>query len=252
MESRPFAVLRCVPARPDCAAVSKPGASSMKGKAMKESAREAVPEQLALTDYSSAISVDGFEVRPRPAKPPRAHDKLQFILGPLGPRLRGHAERQGIAMAVLVRRAILRLLDADGAPGSLPVDREPFEHSASNVHFHLNLPAACSAELTARARAADMTRGEFVWWLLKGISPVALPPDHEAAVQALRASTDRIAALSTDISEFLRILSRSTTAKAELAPYRDSILGLDGAVREHLKVASVLIQELKPYRRARW
>jgi hypothetical protein len=81
---------------------------------------------------------------------------------------------------------------------------------------------------------------------------VALPPDHEAAVQALRASTDRIAALSTDISEFLRILSRSTTAKAELAPYRDSILALDGAVREHLKVASVLIQELKPYRRARW
>ena len=219
---------------------------------MSDPASDGAPVQLPLVDTSGAHSVEGFQDRPAQAKAPRAYGKLQLVLGPLGPRLRGHAQRQGTAMAVLVRRAILRFLDAEGVEGGLSVDREPFEHSASNVHFHLNLPAACSAELTARARAADMTRGEFVWWLLKGISPVALPPDHEAAVQALRASTDRIAALSTDISEFLRILSRSTTAKAELAPYRDSIHGLDGAVREHLKVASVLIQELKPYRRARW
>jgi hypothetical protein len=219
---------------------------------MSHPASDRAPVQLPLVDTSGAHSVEGFQARPAPAKAPRAYGKLQLVLGPLGPRLRGHAQRQGTAMAVLVRRAILRFLDAEGVEGGLSVDREPFEHSARNVHFHLNLPASCAAELAARARAADMTRGEFVWWLLKGISPPALPPDHAEAVMALRTSTDRIAALSTDIGEFLRILSRSTTAKAELAPYRDSILGLDGAVREHLKVASVLIQELKPYRRARW
>lgn len=217
---------------------------------MSDPASDRAPVQLPLVDTSGALSVEGLQARPAPAKAPRAYGKLQLVLGPLGPRLRGHAQRQGTAMAVLVRRAILRFLDTEGVEGGLSVDPEPFEHSARNVHFHLNLPASCAAELTARARAADMTRGEFVWWLLKGISPPALPPDHAEAVMALRTSTDRIAALSTDISEFLRLLGRA--AREELMPYQTSVRGLDKTVREHLKVASVLIAELKPYRRARW
>jgi len=210
------------------------------------------PEQLVLIDASTAQPVEGL-VMPSTQREQvsNAPLKLQFNLGPIGPRLREHAARMGTSMAVLVRRATLQLLEHDGVPTGAAVD-QPFEHSARNVHFHLNLPAACSKELTDRARAADMTRGEFVWSLLKGISPPALAADHQAAVQALRDSTDRLAAMSTDLGEFLRLLTQAAATDAKLGPYRERLGTLTDAVRAHMKAASMLIAELRPYRRARW
>ena len=178
--------------------------------------------------------------------------KLQFVLGSLGPRLRSEARRQRTTMSDLVRRATLKVLDEIQGRRDAGVATQPFEHSARNVHFHLHMPPAFASELTERARAAFMTRGEFVWSLLKGISPAALPPDHAQAVQALRSSTDRLAALSTDLSELLRLLAKQTPAQQSLASHQANVRSLDQDVRDHLKSASVLIAELKPYRRPRW
>lgn len=220
---------------------------------MDKSSSGREPEQLVLQDWVTALPLEGLEV---PAQEPRQRVtegfKLQFNLGPLGPRLREHAARMGTSMAVLVRRATLKMLDDERVPTVDGLVRPPFEHSARNVHFHLNLPEACWRELTDRARAADMTRGEFVWSLLKGLSPPAVPADHKAAVLALRESTDRLATLSTDLSEFLRVLKSVAATKEALEPYRASIRSLGDSVREHMRVASVLIAELKPFRRARW
>jgi hypothetical protein len=241
------AINRCVPIRQDQAAAA--GGPDP----MEPAAGTWEPRQLVLMDASTAHPIEGFGVPLRkPRKTPRTIYKLQLNLGLMGPRLRAYAERQKTSMAAVMRRATQRMLDAEGVPGETAAEAEPFEHSARNVHFHLNLPAACAAELTARARAADMTRGEFVWSLLRGISPAALPPDHGAAVQALMRSTDCIAAMSTDVGEFLRLLSRGAATQPQVEPYRASIRSLDQVVREHLKVASVLIDELRPYRRARW
>lgn len=218
---------------------------------MSSSVRE--PEQLVLLDSLTALPLEGLEAPThQPRKRPNDGFKLQFNLGSLGPQLREHAAQLGTPMAILVRRATLKMLEDDRGPAARGSAGQPFEHSARNVHFHLNLPAACSQELTTRARAADMTRGEFVWSLLKGLSPPALPADHKAAVQALRDSTDHLAAMSTDLSEFLRLLTRTVATNEALGPYHASIRSLSESVREHMKVASVLIAELKPYRRARW
>lgn len=210
------------------------------------------PEQLVLWKTSETLPVGGSE----PAQEPKCSaiecHKLQFVLGSLGPRLRAETRRQRTTMADLVRRATLKMLDDIQGPPEAGVAAQPFEHSARNVHFHLHMPPAFASELTERARAAFMTRGEFVWSLLKGISPAALPPDHAAAVQALRNSTDRLAALSTDLSEFLRLLVRTTSTRESLAPYQATLRSLDQEVRNHLKTASILIAELKPYRRPRW
>ncbi len=220
---------------------------------MDKSSSGREPEQLMLLDRVTALPLEGLQV---PARNPRKRAneglKLQFHLGPLGTRLREHAARRGVSMAALVRRATLKLLDEEQGPTADGQVLQPFEHSARNVHFHLNLPEACSRELTDRARAADMTRGEFVWSLLKGLSPPAVPADHKAAVLALRESTDRLALLSTDLSELLRLLTSAAATKEALNPYRDSIRSLGESVREHMRVASVLIAELKPFRRARW
>lgn len=191
-----------------------------------------------------------------PARPPKPGamegHKLQFVLGTLGPRLRAEAQRQQTTMADIVRRATSKMLDEVQGLLDAGVDVQPFEHSGRNVHFHLHMPPAFAAELTGRARAAFMTRGEFVWSLLKGISPAALPPDHAAAVQALRSSTDRLAALSTDLGELRRFLVDQTATLESLAPCQANVRLLEKEVRQHLKTASVLIAELKPYRRPRW
>lgn len=178
--------------------------------------------------------------------------KLQFVLGSLGPRLRAEARRQRTTMADLVRRATLKMLDDIQGQLDEGVAAQPFEHSGRNVNFHLHMPAVFASELTQRARAAFMTRGEFVWSLLKGISPAALPPDHAAAVHALRSSTDHLAALSTDMGELLRLLARQTPSTDAMASHQAALSSLDKDLRQHLKAASVLIAELRPYRRPRW
>lgn len=220
---------------------------------MNETKIQREPEQLLLRDETTALPVNGLEPRRRASRSPaRVCDKLQLNLGFLGSRLRAYSVRQQTTMAAVVRRAVLKWLDDELGPAAAGPSGEPFEHSAHNVHFHLNLPAAYAAELTARARAADMTRGEFVWSLLKGLHPPPLPEDHAASIQALRTSTDRVATISTDLGAYLRLLSEAWTKREDLEPYLDSLSSLQGEVREHLKQASVLIKELKPYRRARW
>ena len=210
------------------------------------------PEQLVLRDLSTDLPADGLDEPALPRIKTRAPvHKLQFNLGVLGPRLRAYAEQQRTSMAVLVRRAILNVLDAEVGPPEAAGAFEPFEHSVHNAHFHLNLPVPYAAELTARARAADMTRGEFVWSLMRGVSPPALPPDHVTALESLRRSTDCLAAMSTDLGEFLRVLVRARTG-AEEPNVIATVQSLNSLVRGHLKIASVLIEELKPYRRARW
>jgi len=210
------------------------------------------PEQLMLWDASEMFPAVEYKSAPEPRHGAIESHKLQFVLGSLGPRLRSEAQRQGTTMADLVRRATSKMLDEVQGRHDVGVAALPFEHSARNVHFHLHMPPAFASELTERARAAFMTRGEFVWSLLKGISPPALPPDHAAAVQALRSSTDRLAALSTDLSELLRLVTRRAQAQPSQASHQMTIGSLDQAVRDHLKSASVLIAELKPYRRPRW
>jgi len=220
---------------------------------MDKSSSTQEPEQLVLLDALTALPLEGLQsAPPKSEKRTNGCNRLMLNLGLIGPRLRAHAQLLKTSMSVLVRRATLKMLDDDLVPNAAATGEQPFEHSMRNLHFHLNLPAACLAELTGRARAADMTRGEFVWSLLKGISPAALPPDHAAAVQALRVSTDCLAMMATDLSEFLRLLTRAAATNADLAPYQASIGSLNKSVGEHLKVASVLIAELKPYRRARW
>ena len=52
------------------------------------------------------------------------------------------------------------------------------------------------------------------------------------AVDALMASTDRLAALSADLDTFVRLLGR--TPRSELAPYRASLRSLADDVRVRL------------------
>lgn len=178
-------------------------------------------------------------------------DKLQFVLGPLGAPLRALAADRKTTMADIARKAIMNVIDEKPVAGSDARLSRPFVHSSRNVHFHLDMPSACKAELTARARAACMTRGEFVWSLLKGAPGPAVPADFAVAVRALTVSTDKLSALSADMSELLRLVHRSGTASPQTQAHMVIVRSLNALVKDHLKETSVLIDELRPFRRSR-
>ena len=82
--------------------------------------------------------------------------------------------------------------------------------------------------------------------LLDGTPRVPPPPDHAQAIAALARSTDQLAAISTDLNAFMRLVGR--VPRSELERYRAGILTLADDVRRHLAVAASFIAELKPAR----
>ncbi|MGM9482943.1 hypothetical protein ACS5PN_17240 [Roseateles sp. NT4] len=113
----------------------------------------------------------------------------------------------------------------------------------------LRLTPAHAAALAERAHASDVSQGAYVCALIDGEPPSPLAANHHAAVAALSTSTDRVAAISADLNVFMRLLGRGSSA--ELDAYRAGIVSLASDVRQHLKVAAVLIAELQPARRRR-
>jgi hypothetical protein len=185
------------------------------------------------------------------SKPGRgnARDRVCVDLRGLGDRLRAQAQRQHTTPAALTRRAVLLLLD-DRPSGEDPAVATPVDAPARGVvKVTLRVTGADAASLAKRARAADMSQGDYVSSLLDGVAPAATPADHASAVRALMASTDRVAALSADLNAFLRVLSRASVPQLE--PYRASITSLTQDVRQHLANAAALVAALRPARRPR-
>ncbi|HEY8880115.1 MAG TPA: hypothetical protein VIN03_21265 [Roseateles sp.] len=179
-----------------------------------------------------------------------SRERVNIRLGALGPRLRAVATLERTSVSALMRRATVLMLRDKLEPG----DRggEPHPSTSSDLaRVNLSLPKADADALAARARAADMSRSEFVWSLIKGNTPPPIPADFASGVRALYLSTDGLALLSTDLSAFLRLLDKASQSASELQPYRESLRALHKDVRGHLKRASVLLAALEPYRRPR-
>ncbi|RYG28466.1 MAG: hypothetical protein EON93_18545 [Burkholderiales bacterium] len=216
---------------------------------MVSTGRESEHQQL---DLLGAFAVPLAEPVPRAtakAGQGSSRDRVSVDLRGLGARLRAQALRQQTTPAALTRRAVLRLLE-DEPNGEEPASAEPVQRLArGTVKVTLRVSGAHATSLVTRARAADMSQGDYVSSLLDGAVPAALPADHASTLKALMASTDRLAALSGDLNAFLRLLGR--VSKAQLEPYRASITSLTKDVRQHLAASAALVAELQPARRPR-
>ena len=152
---------------------------------------------------------------------------------------------QGTSSAALVRTSLRTLLDNSHADEH-EIDSGDRAPIGTVVKVTLRLPAAHAFLLARRARAADVSQGDYVVGLLDGTPRVPPPPDHAQAIAALARSTDQLAAISTDLNAFMRLVGR--VPRSELERYRAGILTLADDVRRHLAVAASFIAELKPAR----
>lgn len=176
-------------------------------------------------------------------------DRVSVDLRGLRARLETRAAQQQITTAALVRHAVARLLDGDPDNDCAELGGTRSVSAGGVVKVTLRLSPVHAVLLARRARAVDVSQGRYVCTLLDGMPAPVRPADHSAAVTALRASTDKVAAMSVDLNAFLRLLKLGPNQQME--NYRAGLMSLADDMRAHLATASALIAELAPSRAKR-
>lgn len=172
-----------------------------------------------------------------------ARDRVTVDLRGLGDSLRARAAAEHMTSGAFVRRAVKLQFDrtANERPSAA------LAAVGSTVKLTLRLSSRHAAALAARARASDKSQGAYVAGLLDGSPPAPAAPDRSAAIAALVASTDQLAALSTDINAMVRLLRQGKAAEAKR--HRDRLNEVSAEVHQHLKKVADLFGDLVPARR---
>lgn len=174
-------------------------------------------------------------------------DRVTVDLRGLRTRLETRALQQQVTTAALVRRAVVLMLD-DGGTGNAELEHTKPE-AGKVAKLTLRMSHVHALLLARRAHAADVAQGQYVCTLLDGVPVPPRPADHSASVAALRASTDKVAAMSVDLNAFLRLLRLGPNNQLE--NYRAGLMSLADDMRAHLATASELIADLAPHRAKR-
>jgi len=173
-------------------------------------------------------------------------ERVTIDLRGIGRRLHAHAAVRGKTTASVVRSAVVAMLDAEGASEEPSAGLEPVD--ARTVKLTVRLGILHAVRLAHSARRAGVSQGVYLAGLLDGAPPSLRPVDHGAAVAALADSTQKVAAMSTDIHGFLRLMRDAKAGEAE--KYRATLMSLSKDVRLHLELASRLMAGLTSRQRA--
>jgi hypothetical protein len=167
-----------------------------------------------------------------------SRDRVTIDLRGIGDAVRSAATERSLTVAALARQA---LLDAVGA-GRVDAPILSFT-SAGPAHRTLKLTVRLrqldAEALVLNAGALGLSYGDYVARLVNG---TPLPPpvaEREADRAALRASTDQLAAIETDLLQFLRLLAKLDIRGME--PFQARIHSLHIDLRRHLDLASKLM-----------
>lgn len=167
-----------------------------------------------------------------------SRDRVTIDLRGIGEAVRKAAAERGTTVAALARQALVHEIGPQPVPGPAPAstERAPFEPV---VKVTLRLRHTDAEALILAAGGLGLSYGEYVAKLVHGTPLPAPSAERRADRAALLASTDQIAALTTDLHEFIRVLVKLDLRGME--PYRERIRSLDADLRRHIDLASKLI-----------
>jgi hypothetical protein len=154
-----------------------------------------------------------------------------------------------LTLAAAARSALAAALHDASSADAGEVDNEQDQAADRSVKLTLRLRRGAANRLAARARAAGLPYGAYLATLLDGTPAPPLAADHEQAVTALGASTERLAVISADVNELIRTVGRGGVPEAR--QFDDRMVSLAGDVRQHLALASRLMAALQPAARLR-
>ena len=171
--------------------------------------------------------------------PADTRDRVTVDLRGLAPAVKAHASARNMTLAAFARAAIVDALkQAEADPFHVaqrdgPDDGQP-------VKLTLSLPLRQASWLVEHARAAGLSYGSYLASVIDGTpAPGAL----SEAVRAVTASTAQLAALSSDLNDFVRLLRQGRSAEAE--KYRQRVMSLCDEVRRHMRLDAALSAEVR-------
>ncbi|MBC7381267.1 MAG: hypothetical protein H7346_28060 [Burkholderiaceae bacterium] len=156
---------------------------------------------------------------------------------------RAHAER--VSVSLLVRSAVAAhlglLAGADQRAVADPI-------SGVSVKLSIRLTQAEAQQLAAGARNARLSRGAYLAGLIANVPVLTAGASRVDHLAALIASSAELSTLSRNIHQLTSLLREHDVTPAR--HYRVMLDTLTGDVRRHLMLASRVLADLQPSRRA--
>jgi hypothetical protein len=168
----------------------------------------------------------------------RSRDRVTIDLRGIGNAARVAAQAHGATLAVFARQALIGALPAEAA--ALIPHAKP-HRDVGTVKISVRLSHGDSADLATQAAALGISQARLIALLIRR-AELPLPAAARASDRdALRASTDQLAAVSADLQQFMRVLRGGSTEAVER--YRERIQAVDSDIRMHLDRASAFLAD---------
>lgn len=173
------------------------------------------------------------------AKAPR--ERTTVDLRGLAPALKAQAKARHLSVSDVARLAVAAALETSPIEPCAETGETQDATADRPVKVTVWFRRGVAARLKTRARACGLSHGSYLTTLIDGTTAPSL-----AMVAALSASTDQLAAISTDLEEIVRFLGRNPRPPVEgLDAFSQRIV--DG-VHRYLDLASRVVAELRPAR----
>jgi len=174
-----------------------------------------------------------------------SHDFVTVDMRGFKAALVARAQADRVSVSLLVRSAVAAHLGL--APGA---DQATVAQPTSNapVKLSIRLTPAEAQQLVAGARIAGLSRGAYLSGLIAGVPVLVAGLSRADHLAALIASSAELSTLSRNIHQLTALLSQANVKPAQ--QYRAMLDTLTGDVRRHLLLASRVLADLQPGRRA--
>jgi hypothetical protein len=175
---------------------------------------------------------------------PLSRDRISVDLQGLKAALCERAHAAGMLPSALVRKALADALGQPAASGGLRAPYTGRDQSASRARLSLRMTRAQAAAVIEAAHRASMSPGDYVANLVAGVPVLAGGGRRAEHVAALIASCAEMTSLSRNVNQLTSLLREGSSRAAQ--EYRMILHTLVNDVREHLRLASAVLAELRP------
>lgn len=176
-----------------------------------------------------------------------SHDFVTVDMRGMKAALVAQARAQGVSVSVVVRAAVARALEV-AEPARLLVvggSKDP-SSGLEIVKLSIRLPRAEAERLDSGARSAGLSRGAYLSQLNTGVAALPVGVNRPDQLAALITSNFELSSLSRDVRQLTALLAHGAVRAAQ--EYRQRLDRLVGDVHGHLRLASVVLGELRPRR----
>jgi hypothetical protein len=175
---------------------------------------------------------------------PSARDRISVDLQGMKATLCERAQAAGMLPSAVVRKALADALGQPAASGALRTPYTRRDQSASRARLSLRMTRAQAAAVIEAAHWAGMSPGDYAANLVAGVPVLTGGGRHAEHVAALIASCAELSSLSRNVYQLNSLLREGSSRAAQ--EYRMMLDTLANDVREHLRLASAVLAELRP------